>query len=101
MGRTAYTEPQCLYSRAIPLLPLWAVRSVQSLSACARVHFTFTFFSITLIVNNFILLAATGDVYLHVCREALPSRYSKKLDFNQIWCWKYIKLLAEFNFLTK
>jgi len=27
-------------SRAIPLLPLWAVRAVQSLSACARVHFT-------------------------------------------------------------
>jgi len=55
MGRTACTEPQCLYSIAIPLLPygpyglyrpsvpvqysytstpLWAVRRVQSLSAC-------------------------------------------------------------------
>ena len=34
MGRTACTEPQCLYSRAIPLLPLWAVRPLQSLSAC-------------------------------------------------------------------
>jgi hypothetical protein len=34
MGRTACTEPQCLYSRAIPLLPLWAVRLVQSLGAC-------------------------------------------------------------------
>ena len=34
MGRTACTQPQCLYSRAIPLLPLWAVRPVQSLSAC-------------------------------------------------------------------
>jgi len=54
MGRTACTEPQCLYkgdlylylwswkSRAIPLLSLWAVRPVQSLSACTRVHFTFT-----------------------------------------------------------
>ena len=30
-------------SRATPLLPLWAVRPVQSLSACTRVHFTFTF----------------------------------------------------------
>jgi len=29
-------------SRPIPLLPLWTVRPVQSLSACARVHFTFT-----------------------------------------------------------
>jgi hypothetical protein len=34
MGRTACTEPQCLYSRAIALLPLWAVRPVQNLSAC-------------------------------------------------------------------
>ena len=34
MGRTACTKPQCLYSTAIPLLPLWAVRPVQSLSAC-------------------------------------------------------------------
>jgi hypothetical protein len=25
--------------RAIPLLPLWAVRPVQSLSACTGVHF--------------------------------------------------------------
>ena len=33
-------------SRAIPLLPLWAVRPVQSLSACTTVHFTFTYTSI-------------------------------------------------------
>ena len=30
--------------RAIPLLPLWAVRPVQSLSACTRVHFSFLLF---------------------------------------------------------
>ena len=30
MDRTACTEPQCLYSTAIPLLPLWAVRPVQA-----------------------------------------------------------------------
>jgi len=34
MGRTNCTEPQCLYSTAIHLLPLWAVRPVQNLSAC-------------------------------------------------------------------
>ena len=34
MGHTACTEPQCLYSTAIPLLPLWAMRPVQNLSAC-------------------------------------------------------------------
>ena len=28
-------------SRAILLLPLWAVRPLQSLSACTRAHFTF------------------------------------------------------------
>jgi len=28
----------------LPLLPLWAVRPVQSLGACTRVTFTFTFF---------------------------------------------------------
>jgi len=27
--------------RAVPLLPLWAVRTVKRLSACTRVHFTF------------------------------------------------------------
>jgi len=31
-------------SRATPLLPIWAVRPVQSLSTCTRVTFTFTFF---------------------------------------------------------
>jgi hypothetical protein len=34
MGRTDFSDPQCLYSRATHLLPLWAVRYVQSLSAC-------------------------------------------------------------------
>ena len=34
MGRTACTEPQCLYSRAKPLLPLRAAQPVQRLSAC-------------------------------------------------------------------
>ena len=34
--------PLVMKSRAIPLLPLWAVRPVQSLSAFTRVHFTFT-----------------------------------------------------------
>ena len=33
MGCTDFREPQCLYSIAKPLLPLWAVRTVQSLSA--------------------------------------------------------------------
>jgi len=38
-----FLVPWSRKGRAIPLLPLWAVRPVQSLSACTRVHFTFTF----------------------------------------------------------
>jgi hypothetical protein len=37
------TQGRSWKSRAIPLLPLWAVRPVQSLSACTKVHFTFIF----------------------------------------------------------
>ena len=33
--------PWSLKGRAIPLLPIWTVRPVQSLSACTRVHFIF------------------------------------------------------------
>jgi hypothetical protein len=36
--------------RAIPLLPLWTVRTVQSLSAYTRMHFTFIF---TVYVTDF------------------------------------------------
>jgi hypothetical protein len=35
-----FLVPWSRKGRAIPLLPLWAVRPVQSLSACTRVHFT-------------------------------------------------------------
>ena len=76
MGRTACTEPQCLYNGAlylylylcspygpyclyrtsvpvqrctlhlyIPLLPLGTIQLLQSLSACTKVHFTFTYTS--------------------------------------------------------
>ena len=34
MDRTECTYTQCLYSTSIPLLPLWTVRPLQSLSAC-------------------------------------------------------------------
>ena len=45
-GRDAHPRlvPWSRKGRAIPLLPLWAVRPVQSLSACTRVHFTFFYF---------------------------------------------------------
>ena len=46
-GRDADPSPPSStvgHERAIPLLPLWAVRLVQSLSVCTRVHFNFYLF---------------------------------------------------------
>jgi hypothetical protein len=42
-------EPWSRKSRAIPLLPLRAVRPVQSLRACTRVHLNFSFYRATAI----------------------------------------------------
>jgi len=39
-----FLVPWSWKSRAIPLLSLWDVRPVQSLSACTRVHFNFTIY---------------------------------------------------------
>ena len=53
-----YSDPSPLLvpwskkSSATPLLPLWAVRPVQSLSACTRVHFTFTFITLMVTPNS-------------------------------------------------
>ena len=48
-GHEADTSPLLVpwsrKSRSIPLLPLWAVRPVESLSACTRVQFTFYHFT--------------------------------------------------------
>jgi len=49
--------PWSLKSSAMPLLPLLAVWPVQSLSACTRVHFTFTF---TLLLTYLIIF---GFIY--------------------------------------
>ena len=38
-----FLVPWSRKSRVIPLFPLWAVRPVQSLSTCTRVHLTFFF----------------------------------------------------------
>ena len=43
--RASVPVQRCTLPLPIPLLPLWAVRPVQSLSACTTVHFTFTYIS--------------------------------------------------------
>ena len=39
-------------SRAIPLLPQWAIWPVQSLSPCTRVHFTFFFIIVPVLYTH-------------------------------------------------
>ena len=43
--RASVSVKRCTLPLSIPILPLWAVQPVQSLSACTRVHFTFTYTS--------------------------------------------------------
>ena len=72
-------------SRAIPLLPLWAVRPVQSLSACTRVHFTLPYIKIMELLQlrdcNFmcikinLFLGNTMHIYVSVLlRHAMNSK---------------------------
>jgi len=44
--RASVPVQRCSLPLPLPLLPLWTVRPVQSLSACTTLHFTFTFTSI-------------------------------------------------------
>jgi hypothetical protein len=89
MGRTACTEPQCLYSRAIPLLPLRAVRPVQSLSACTRVHFTFTFSNIRILMACAYALAQGGQfiviTLLHASRDSTQQHINSKSFNHDTW----------------
>jgi len=74
-------------SRAIPLLPLWAVGPVQSLSACTRVHFTFTFtfFSLT----SFYVLTVGVESYCHTWSHSESHKYYVGL------LWKKDRLVIE------
>ena len=54
-------------SRGIPLLPLWAVRPLQS--ACRRVHFTFTFYTKKYVLKSSHLikpLRASSNVHRYI-----------------------------------
>jgi len=78
MGCTACTEPQCLYSTAIPLLTLWAVRPVQSLSACTTLHFTFTFTNLTyrLCVRSYNISGSAKMLFCQFLYETYQVQYN-------------------------
>ena len=54
-------------SRAIPLLPVWAVRPVQSLSVCTIVHSTFTCYLISTSVSNVITSTKSSFTFFVFC----------------------------------
>jgi hypothetical protein len=94
MSCTACTEPQCLYSRAIPLLALWAVRPVQNHSACTRVHFTFTFTplysALTLIMNA--ARFCNASTHLTDCLVYQPSKQQSLICHISLNVW-YLNFL--------
>ena len=68
-------------SLSIPLLPLWAVRPVQSLSACTRVTFTFyiyNFWELTGLISYFYTTVSGG-----LSRERQVERESTYLLLRQ------------------
>jgi len=76
-ARGATLTPQTLLvlwsrkSRAIALLPLWVVRPIQSLSACTKVHFTFTF-CLPELCPDFELIPEGNTVNLEIYIEDIP-----------------------------
>jgi len=81
MDRTASTEPQCLYSRAILLLPLWTVQPLQNLSACTiELYFYCPYETVQ---PSQSLSACTVQLYLYchygpysLYRVSVPGQYS-------------------------
>ena len=71
--------------RAIPLLPLWAVRPVQSLSDCTRVHFTLypLPFTIELFTTQWLLCVPTGSKFKKItfCLYVLNGSENKQRLF--------------------
>ena len=69
-GRTLTTHPLLVpWSRksiAIPLLPLWTVQPVQSLSACTRVHFTLTLYYKH---TNYFRIVTVNTFFIHSPRK--------------------------------
>ena len=65
--------------RAIPLLPLWAVRPVQSLSACTRVHFTFTWTFLDMVCHP--VPHVTQWPYHNFQHQQTPRNLSPSLNF--------------------
>jgi len=69
--------------RAIPLLPLWAIQPVQSLSACTRVHFT-----------GFFFYPPYWRLFLHLQPEVAPCHGDRVLLIMGSWPCSPIKSVS-------
>ena len=83
-GRDADTPQPLLVlwsrkSRAIPLLPLWAVWPVQSLSASARVHFAFFFLTLYSLLFIIMILFSCKDCAVYIVVSSLSSHVSPQV----------------------
>ena len=84
-----FLVPWSRKGRAIPLLPLLAVWSLQSLSVCTRVHFTFTFKNKELKVRNPINQITRHRYVLRLSRPAmlcrnLPTIWRRQTIFSKL-----------------
>ena len=82
--------------RAIPLLPLWAVRPVQSLTACTRVHFTFTFYC----NNEFLKESTQITIPCAVSELSTCKSITKELDSTQVKWKRYFTVALSRNTRT-
>ena len=74
--------------KAIPLLPLWAVRPVQSLSACTRLHFNFYLIRIYI----FLLEPEFSAVTPAVARVATVSLMICRFELFFVFCEGFLRL---------
>jgi hypothetical protein len=83
---------------AIPLLPLWAVRPVQSLIACTRVHFTFTLTNKELKIKNPINQITR---HRHVLRLSRPAMFCRNVPTFWMRQTNFSKLLTTYPHITR
>jgi len=71
--RASVLIQRCTLTLSLPLLPLWTVRPVQSLSVCTTVHFTFTYTSTTLwTIRPVQSLSACTNVHFNFTYTSTP-----------------------------
>jgi hypothetical protein len=88
LGRTACKETECLYSTATSLLPLWAVRPVQSLSVCTVQLYLYPLYGPYSLYRAWVSVQysynSTPSMGRTACTEP-HSLYSKAISLLPLW----------------